>query len=109
MMSKNDSAAIRTATAALRREVDRLDVKMKEDIGTLKHECVMPFCFLLACLRFNLSLIRIQMELDSRKNEAKSDLKQQDIAIEVRVDIVCQTNTNFYVNFRNRSSSIKPL
>ncbi|KAF5387849.1 hypothetical protein D9615_000351 [Tricholomella constricta] len=62
MMTKNDSAAIRTATAALRREVDRLDVKMKEDIGTLKHE--------------------IQMEVDSRKAEAKSDLKQQDIAIE---------------------------
>ncbi|RDB22791.1 Uncharacterized protein C27B12.07 [Hypsizygus marmoreus] len=62
MMTKNDSAAIRTATAALRREVDRLDVKMKEDIGTLKHE--------------------IQMDVDSRKNEAKSELKQQDIAIE---------------------------
>jgi len=26
---------------------------------------------------------RIQMELDSRKNEAKADLKQQDIVIEV--------------------------
>lgn len=38
MMTKNDSAAIRTSTAALRREVDRLDIKMKEDIGTLKHE-----------------------------------------------------------------------
>lgn len=62
MSTKNDSAAIRAATAALRREVDRLDVKMKEDIGNLKHE--------------------IQMELDSRKNEAKADLKQQDISIE---------------------------
>lgn len=40
MMTKNDSAAIRSATAALRREVDRLDVKMKEDIGTLKHEYI---------------------------------------------------------------------
>ena len=40
MSTKNDSAAIRTATAALRRDVDRLDVKMKEDIGNLKHECV---------------------------------------------------------------------
>jgi len=39
-----------------------LDVKMKEDLGTLKHE--------------------IQMELDSRKNETKSDFKQQDILIE---------------------------
>jgi len=62
MSTKNDSAAIRAATAALRRDVDRLDVKMKEDIGNLKHE--------------------IQMELDSRKNEAKADLKQQDISIE---------------------------
>lgn len=40
MMTKNDSAAIRTATSALRREVDRLDVKMKEDVSTLKHEYV---------------------------------------------------------------------
>ncbi|KDR83814.1 hypothetical protein GALMADRAFT_219647 [Galerina marginata CBS 339.88] len=62
MSTKNDSAAIRAATAALRRDVDRLDVKMKEDIGNLKHE--------------------IQMELDSRKNEAKADFKQQDIGIE---------------------------
>ncbi|KIM46257.1 hypothetical protein M413DRAFT_441338 [Hebeloma cylindrosporum] len=67
MNTKNDSAAIRAATAALRREVDRLDVKMKEDIGNLKHE--------------------IQMELDSRKNEAKADLKQQDISIEVSFDL----------------------
>ncbi|KAJ6509886.1 hypothetical protein C8R47DRAFT_1034821 [Mycena vitilis] len=62
MSTNNDSAAMRTATAALRRETDRLDIKMKEDIATLKHE--------------------IQMELDSRKNEAKSEFKQHDIAIE---------------------------
>ena len=40
MSTKNDSAAIRAATAALRRDVDKLDVKMKEDIGNLKHEWV---------------------------------------------------------------------
>lgn len=28
------------------------------------------------------------MELDSRKNEAKSDLKQQDISIEVSVNVL---------------------
>lgn len=38
MSTKNDSATIRAATAALRREVDLLDVKMKEDLGNLKHE-----------------------------------------------------------------------
>lgn len=37
-MTKNDSAALRSSAAELRREVDRLDVKMKEDIATLKHE-----------------------------------------------------------------------
>jgi len=62
MNTNNHSAAIRAATAALRREVDLLDVKMKEDVGNLKHE--------------------IQMELDSSKSEAKADLKQQDINIE---------------------------
>ncbi|KAH7887811.1 hypothetical protein F5I97DRAFT_895292 [Phlebopus sp. FC_14] len=60
--SRNESAAIRSALAALRREVDRLDVKMKEDLGNLKHE--------------------IQMELDTRKNESKAELKRQSIAIE---------------------------
>ncbi|KAF5322479.1 hypothetical protein D9619_000421 [Psilocybe cf. subviscida] len=60
--TKNDSASIRAATSALRREVDKLDVKMKEDVGNLKHE--------------------IQMELDSRKNEVKADFKRQDITIE---------------------------
>ncbi|KAF8195972.1 hypothetical protein K438DRAFT_1826818 [Mycena galopus ATCC 62051] len=62
MSTNNDSAAMRTATSALRREVDRLDIKMKEDLATLKHE--------------------IQIELDSRKNEAKTEFTQQDIAIE---------------------------
>ncbi|KAF9452487.1 hypothetical protein P691DRAFT_794910 [Macrolepiota fuliginosa MF-IS2] len=62
MNIKNESTVIISATSALRREVERLDVKMKEDITNLKHE--------------------IQMELDSRKNESKADLKQQDIAIE---------------------------
>ncbi|KAF9247231.1 hypothetical protein BU15DRAFT_84763 [Melanogaster broomeanus] len=60
--SKNESSAMRAAIVALRRDVDRLDVKMKEDLGNLKHE--------------------IQMELDTRKNESKADLKQRTIAIE---------------------------
>jgi len=60
--TRNNSATIKSAVAALRREVDRLDGKMKEDVGALKHE--------------------IQMELDTRKNEARADLKQQDLLIE---------------------------
>lgn len=62
MLTRNEAAAIKTATGALRRDVDMLDGRMKEDVGNLKHE--------------------IQMELDSKKNESKNDLKQLDIRIE---------------------------
>ncbi|THV08628.1 hypothetical protein K435DRAFT_772082 [Dendrothele bispora CBS 962.96] len=62
LTTKNDSAAVRTATTALRREVDRVDVKMKEDLATLKHE--------------------IQIDMDSRKNEANDEFKRRSIAIE---------------------------
>ena len=40
MRTRNSSASMRSATAALRREVDALDGRMKEDLGTLKHEYV---------------------------------------------------------------------
>ncbi|KAK0486896.1 hypothetical protein EDD18DRAFT_1360111 [Armillaria luteobubalina] len=62
MTTKNDIAAMKTSGTVLRREVDKLDVKMKEDLGFLKHE--------------------IQMELDSRKNEVKEQFKRQDISVE---------------------------
>ncbi|PBK72636.1 hypothetical protein ARMSODRAFT_851001, partial [Armillaria solidipes] len=62
MTTKNDIAAMKSSGTVLRREVDKLDVKMKEDLGFLKHE--------------------IQMELDSRKNEVKEQFKRQDISVE---------------------------
>lgn len=45
----------------------------------------MPFQILASFRRTLLREVvyRIQMELDSRKNEAKADLKRQDITIEV--------------------------
>lgn len=48
MRTRNESAKLQTSMAALRREVDALDGKMKEDVQTLKHECVcpVPFAFL---------------------------------------------------------------
>lgn len=68
-MTKNDSAAIRSGTAALRREFDRLDNKMKEDIGNLKHECVIGRdCILCPKLtappgsRWSLKLARMKRE-----------------------------------------------
>ncbi|KAL6306636.1 hypothetical protein BKA93DRAFT_772197 [Sparassis latifolia] len=62
MLTRNEAAAMKTATSALRREVDTLNGRMKEDINALKHE--------------------IQMELDSRKNESKNESKQFDIIVE---------------------------
>ncbi|KAJ4466522.1 hypothetical protein J3R30DRAFT_3719299 [Lentinula aciculospora] len=60
--TKNDSATVQSATTALRREVDKLDIKMKEDITTLKHE--------------------VQIDLDNRKNEVKDEFTRKDIIIE---------------------------
>ncbi|KAI0069064.1 hypothetical protein BV25DRAFT_1818010 [Artomyces pyxidatus] len=60
--TRSDTAAVATRAHALRREVDALEAKMKEEIATLKHE--------------------IQMDVDSRKNEAKNDSKKLDIEIE---------------------------
>jgi len=37
---KNESASLNSTMAALRRDVERLDVKMKEDIAHLRHESV---------------------------------------------------------------------
>ncbi|EPQ59272.1 hypothetical protein GLOTRDRAFT_33288 [Gloeophyllum trabeum ATCC 11539] len=58
----NEVGAIKANTAGLRREVEHLDQTMKESINTLKHE--------------------LQMELDNRKTEYKTELKRQDIMIE---------------------------
>jgi hypothetical protein len=41
LRTKNESATIRTANAALRREVDTLGVNMMEDVAKMKHECVL--------------------------------------------------------------------
>ncbi|KZS97977.1 hypothetical protein SISNIDRAFT_404911 [Sistotremastrum niveocremeum HHB9708] len=62
MRTRKETASINTATSALRREVESLQVKMQEEIANLKHE--------------------VQMEVDNRHNEARADIKQQAIAIE---------------------------
>lgn len=38
------------------------------------------------------------MELDSRKNEAKSDLKQQDISIEVSINVLSSVHRQRQLN-----------
>ena len=86
MRTRNESAAMRTATAALRRDVDALDGRMKEDLANLKHEYVVISCCATSTRPLT-SSSRIQMELDSRKNEAKNDLKRMDIQIEVRIHL----------------------
>lgn len=47
--TRAETAAIRTQSAALRRDVDALSARLKEDIDGLKHECVKSLdLFLLA-------------------------------------------------------------
>ncbi|KAG9127722.1 hypothetical protein FRC07_010487 [Ceratobasidium sp. 392] len=62
MRTRSEFAALRTASTALRREVDALNGKLKEDIATLKHD--------------------IEMEINDRKNETRADAKASEIAIE---------------------------
>ncbi|CAE6451285.1 unnamed protein product [Rhizoctonia solani] len=62
MRTRSEFAALRTASNSLRREVDTLNGKMKEDVGTLKHE--------------------IDMEINNRKNESRADAKVNELAIE---------------------------
>jgi len=59
---RNELASLHTVTATIRREVDALGTQINEDVSNMKHE--------------------IQMEVGNRKNEAKNELKRQDIVIE---------------------------
>lgn len=60
--TRADTVALQTTTATIRREVDQLNAKLKEDIGTLKHD--------------------IEMDMNNRKNETRADAKVTDIAID---------------------------
>lgn len=62
MRTRSEFAALRTASTSLRRDVDALNGKLKEDIGTLKHD--------------------IDMELNNRKNETRAEAKASEISIE---------------------------
>ncbi|CAE6410587.1 unnamed protein product [Rhizoctonia solani] len=62
MRTRSEFAALRTAANSLRREVDALNGKMKEDIATLKHD--------------------IDMDINNRKNETRADAKVNEITIE---------------------------
>ncbi|KAF8312862.1 hypothetical protein DL93DRAFT_2059620 [Clavulina sp. PMI_390] len=62
MRTKNESAALSQSASLIRKDVEALSAKMKEDIATMKHE--------------------MQMELNNRRNEVKGDHKMTNIAIE---------------------------
>ena len=81
--SRAETAAIRAQSAALRREVEALSARLKESLDGLKHECVEYFLSLVCSLLIYGSY-RIQMDVDSRKNEEKGASKKVDIEIEVR-------------------------
>jgi len=81
--SRAETAAIRAQSAALRREVDALSGRLKESLDDLKHECVEDFLSFICALLIYGSY-RIQMDVDSRRNEEKGASKKVDIEIEVR-------------------------
>jgi hypothetical protein len=81
--SRGETATIRAQSAALRREVDALSARLKESLDGLKHECVEDFLPLVFSL-FIYGSYRVQMDVDSRKNEEKGASKKVDIVIEVR-------------------------
>lgn len=60
--ARNDGLALRSATNTLRREVDSLNQRMKEEIGGLKHD--------------------IEMDMNNRKGETRSDQKAYELFIE---------------------------
>jgi hypothetical protein len=81
--SRAETATIRAQSAALRREVDTLGARLKESLDGLKHECVEDFLSLV-CSLLIFGSYRIQMDVDSRRNEEKGASKKVDIEIEVR-------------------------
>ncbi|WWD22587.1 hypothetical protein CI109_107080 [Kwoniella shandongensis] len=62
VQARNDGLAIGAMTGAIRREVESLEQKIKEDIQTLKHD--------------------IEMDMNNRKAETRTEMKGFDIYIE---------------------------
>ena len=81
--TRAETAAIRAQSASLRRDVDALGARLKEGIDGLKHECVKGL-FFFSLSRHSTRDPRIQMDVESRKNEEKGASKKVDLEIEVR-------------------------
>ena len=81
--SRAETAGIQAQSAAQRREVDALGARVKVNLDSLKHECAEDVLSLVCSLLIYGSY-RIQMDIDSRKNEEKGASKRVDIEIEVR-------------------------
>lgn len=81
LRSRNEFASLHTVTSTIHREVDALGTQINEDVSNLKHEWVLRFFWWIT--GYSPRTFRIQMELGNRKNEAKNELKRQDIVIEV--------------------------
>lgn len=62
VQTRNDGLALKAMAVAIRREVEQLEQKMKEDIQTLKHD--------------------IEMDMNNRKAETRTEIKGFDINIE---------------------------
>ena len=71
--ARNDGTALRTAAGAIRREVEGLEVKIKEDTQTMKHEYVPSR---------RLANNSIEMEMNNRKDDTRTEMKGFDLHIE---------------------------
>lgn len=84
VQTRNDGLALKAMAVAIRREVEQLEQKMQEDIQTLKHEYVIIYFFL-----FFFAFIcsydgdSIEMDMNNRKAETRTEIKGFDINIEV--------------------------
>lgn len=75
--ARNDGEALKAMSGAIRRGVDSLEQKMREDVQTLKHEWVLTACLL------RLTNFSVEMDMNNRKSETRSEMKGFEIAIEV--------------------------
>jgi hypothetical protein len=74
--ARNDGTALRTAAGAIRREVEGLEVKIKEDVQTMKHEYVQ------SVMISGVLTISIEMEMNNRKDDTRTEMKGFDMTIE---------------------------
>ncbi|WVN86831.1 uncharacterized protein L203_102004 [Cryptococcus depauperatus CBS 7841] len=82
VQTRNDGLTLKTMSGAIRREIEQLEQKMKEDIQTLKHD--------------------IEMDMNNRKAETRTEMKGFDIYIE-------EVNNKFTISLGDLRTEIESV